>query len=77
VNPVAQKLSAVVEGCAMAEAVSCCLFTVEASVHALVSPCGICGGQFGTGQAFLLSSCVFPCQYHYTMAFHAHLPRGV
>jgi hypothetical protein len=57
----------------MAEVVSCCSLTVEAWVCAWVSPCGICGRQSDTGTGFSLSSLVFPCQYHSTVALHAHI----
>jgi hypothetical protein len=50
----------------------CQLFTAELLVCALVSLCGICGGQSGTGTGFSFSSSVFPRQYHSTMVLHSH-----
>jgi hypothetical protein len=43
----------------MAQVVSRQPLTVEARVN----PCGICGGQSGTGTGISRSSSVFPCQY--------------
>jgi hypothetical protein len=45
-------------GRAIAKAVSRQPLTAEARVRARVSPCGICGGQSGTGTGFSLSSSV-------------------
>jgi hypothetical protein len=42
----------------MAQVVSRRPLAAKAQVRAQVNPCGICGGQSGTG-----SSSVFPCQY--------------
>jgi hypothetical protein len=50
-------------GRAMAQVVSRRPLTAEARVQARVNPCGICGGQSGTGTDFSPSSSVFPCQY--------------
>jgi hypothetical protein len=51
-------------GHAMAQAVSRRPLTAEARV----SPCGICGGQNGTGTGLSPSTSVFPCQFHSTGA---------
>jgi hypothetical protein len=52
----------------MAPAVSRRLTTAEARVRSRDSPCGICGGQSGTGKGFSPSTSVFPCQFHSTDA---------
>jgi hypothetical protein len=48
-------------GHAMAQVVSRRPLTMEAWVRARVNPCGICGGQSGTGTGFSPSSSVLPC----------------
>jgi hypothetical protein len=55
-------------GRAKAQAVSRRPPTAEAWVRSQVSPCGICGGQSGTGTCFSPSTSVFPCQFHSTGA---------
>jgi hypothetical protein len=55
-------------GRAMAQAVSLRPLTAEARVRSRVSPCGICGGQSGTGTGFSSSTSIFPCQFHSTGA---------
>jgi hypothetical protein len=56
------------EGRAMAQAVSRRPPTAETRVRSRVSPCGICGGQSGTGTGFSPSTWVFPCQFYSTVA---------
>jgi hypothetical protein len=53
---------------AMTQAVSRRPLTAEARFRYRVSPCGICGGQSGTGIGFSPSTSVFPCQFHSTGA---------
>jgi hypothetical protein len=48
----------------MAQAVSRRPLTAEARVR----PCGVCGGQSGTGTGFFPELSVFPCQFHSTGA---------
>jgi hypothetical protein len=57
---------------AIAQAVSRRLVTTEAQV----SPCGICGGQSGTGIDFFPIASVFPCQYHSTAAPYSQVSSG-
>jgi hypothetical protein len=52
----------------MAQAVSRRHLAAEARVRFRLSPCGICGGQNGTGTGFSPSTSVFPCQFHSTVA---------
>ena len=54
------------EGRAIAQAVSRQPLTAEAQVRSRVGPCGICGGQSGTGQVSLRVLFGFPCQFHST-----------
>jgi hypothetical protein len=51
-------------GRAMAQVVSPRPLAAEARVRSLVSPCGICGGQSGTGTGFSPYTSVFPSQFH-------------
>jgi hypothetical protein len=55
-------------GRAMAQAVTRRPPTAEARVRSRVSPCGICGGQSGTGTGFSPSTSIFPCKFHSTGA---------
>jgi len=54
---------------------------VEAQVQSQTSPCGIIGGQCGTGAGFPTNTSVFACQYHstnapYQLALTPHLLLG-
>jgi hypothetical protein len=42
--------------------------TAETRVRSWVSPCGIGGGQSGTGAGFSSNTSIFPCQFHSTGA---------
>jgi hypothetical protein len=55
-------------GRVMAQAVSLQPLTVEARVQSRLSPCGICGGQSGTGTGFPPEYFGFPL----TILFHRH-----
>jgi hypothetical protein len=48
----------------MAQAVSRRSLTAEDRFRSRVSPCGICGGESGTGTGFSPSTSVFPCLFH-------------
>jgi hypothetical protein len=62
----------------MAQVVSRRPLTAEAWVRARVNPCGICGGQSGTGTGFSQSSSVFPLSiYHSTVALQTHIIWGM
>ena len=62
------------EDCAIAQAVGLWPLMAEVWVRSQVSPCGICGGQYGTRSSFSPSTSVFLCQYHCTDAPYSFLP---
>jgi hypothetical protein len=64
-------------GRAMTQVVSHRPLTTEARVRAWVNPCGICGGQSGTGTGFSPSSSVFPSIYHSIIALQTHIIWGM
>jgi hypothetical protein len=64
-------------GDAMAHVVSRWPLTAETRVRTRVNPCGICGGQSGTGTGFSPGFSVFPCQYHSTVALQTHIIWGM
>jgi hypothetical protein len=62
----------------MAQVVSRRPPTAEARFRAWVNPCGICGGQSGTGTGFSPSSSVFFLSiYHSTVALQTHIIWGM
>jgi hypothetical protein len=66
-----------VAGRALTHAVSRRALTSEARVRSLVSPCGICGGQSGTGTGFSPSTLVFPYPFHSTgVPLHGKMKRN-
>jgi hypothetical protein len=54
--------------CVMAHGVSRRLLTAEVGFRARDNPCGISGGQNGSGTGFSPNSSVLSCQYHSTVA---------
>jgi hypothetical protein len=65
-----------VAGRAMAHVISHQPLTAKAWVHAYVSPCGIYGGQSGTGIGFSPSFSVVPCQHYFTVILHFYISSG-
>jgi hypothetical protein len=67
----------VFHGRAMAQVVSRRPLTAEARIRTRVNPCGICGGQSGTGTGLSPNYSVFPCQYHTTVPLQTHITWGM
>jgi hypothetical protein len=63
-------------GCVIAQVVSHQPLNAKTQVCAWASLCGICGRQSVTGASFSLTSSVFPCQYHSTVALHTQRSEG-
>ena len=61
------------EGCTIAQAVGLWPLKAEVRVRSQVSPCEICGGQYGTRTSFSPSTSVFPYQHHSTDAPYSYL----
>jgi hypothetical protein len=62
----------------MAQVVSRRSLTAEARIRARVNPCGICGGQSGTGTGFFLRVIRFPLSLsHSTVALQTHIIWGM
>jgi hypothetical protein len=59
----------------MAQAVSRWPLTAEARVRTRVNPCGICGGQSGTGTGFSQEFFAFPVSI-IPPGFHTHVSSG-
>jgi hypothetical protein len=57
----------------MAQVVSRWPLTTEARVN----PCGICGGQNGTGTGYSPSFLLFPSIYHFTITLQTHIIWGM
>jgi hypothetical protein len=57
----------------MAHAASRRAVAAQSRFRALVSPCGICGGQSGTATGFSPSYSVFPYQYNSTVSLYYHV----
>jgi hypothetical protein len=62
-------------GRAMAQVVSSRSLTVESRVRARVSPCGICGGQGGTGTGLSPSFFGFPLSISFHRGTHMSSER--
>ena len=57
------------------QAVSRRTLRAQCPVRTRIIPCGICGGQSGTGTGFPPSTPVFPCHYHSTIAPYSSSPQ--